>query len=156
MAYVIATGIDTAERARIERRLRDLVGRDALTGLIDRRRFEEELERHVAHGRRYGMTGALIVLDLNDFKAINEHHGHRAGDSVLVGVAEALTNRLRDTDLLARIGGDQFGVLLPQRQAAGGGARLPGARGRRSPRRCAPQATAAWRRAWASPPSAAQ
>jgi diguanylate cyclase (GGDEF)-like protein len=114
VAYVIATGIDTAERARIERRLRDLVGRDSLTGLIDRRRFEEALERHVADGRRYGMTGALIVLDLNDFKSINEHHGHRAADRVLVGVAETLTNRLRETDLLARIGGDQFGVLLPR------------------------------------------
>lgn len=113
VAYVIATGIDVAERERIEEQLRDVVDRDALTGLIDRRRFEEELERHVAHGRRYGFGGALIVLDLNGFRSINDEHGPRASDRVLIGVAKALTNRLRETDLLARIGGDQFGVLLP-------------------------------------------
>ncbi len=114
VAGVVATGVDTTERSRIEERLRDLVGRDGLTGLIDRPRFEEELERHVVHGRRYGMIGALIVLDLNDFRTINEDHGVRAGDRVLVGVARALTNRLRETDLLGRIAGDQFAVLLPR------------------------------------------
>jgi diguanylate cyclase (GGDEF)-like protein len=113
LAWVIATGIDSLERARIEEQLHDLVDRDALTGLLDRRRFEEELERHVAHGRRYGIGGALIVLDLNGFSSINEDHGPRAGDRVLIAVAKSLTNRLRDTDLLARIGDDQFAVLLP-------------------------------------------
>jgi diguanylate cyclase (GGDEF)-like protein/PAS domain S-box-containing protein len=112
--YVLATGIDRAERERIEERLRELVDRDALTGLINRPRFEEEVERHVAHGRRYGMVGALIVLDLNDFKDVNKTHGHRAGDRLLMSVAKVLTNRLRETDLLARIGGDQFAVLLPR------------------------------------------
>ncbi|MEA2363690.1 MAG: hypothetical protein QOD71_2835 [Thermoleophilaceae bacterium] len=113
VTHVVATGIDRTERERIEARLSELVDRDALTGLINRRCFEQELERHVAHGRRYGMVGAVIVLDLNDFKSVNESHGHRAGDSVLIGVAKALTSRLRETDLAARIGGDQFGVLLP-------------------------------------------
>jgi diguanylate cyclase (GGDEF)-like protein len=114
LSCVIATGVDTAERARIEQQLHDLVGRDTLTGLLDRRRFEAELERHVARGRRYGNGGALVVLDLNQFRSINEEHGTRAGDRVLFEVAKSLTNRLRETDLLARIGGDQFGVLLPQ------------------------------------------
>jgi diguanylate cyclase (GGDEF)-like protein len=114
VAWVIATGIDATERARLEEQLHDLVDRDALTGLLTRRRFEEELERHVAHGRRYGIGGALIVLDLNDFRSINEEHGQRAGDRVLMAVAKSLTNRLRETDLLARIGGDQFAVLLPR------------------------------------------
>ena len=114
VAYVIATGIDAAERELIEQRLHDLVDRDALTGLINRRRFEEELERHVAHGRRYGFGGALIVLDVNGFRSINDEHGPRAADRVLIGVTKALTNRLRETDLLARIGGDQFAVLLPR------------------------------------------
>ena len=114
VAFVLATGIDATERDRVEERLRELVDRDPLTGLITRRRFEEELERHVTHGRRYGMVGALIVIDLNDFRSINEQYGHRAGDHVLVGVARTLTNRLRETDLLARIGGDQFAVLLPR------------------------------------------
>jgi diguanylate cyclase (GGDEF)-like protein len=114
VTHVIATGIDRSERERLEERLRELVDRDPLTGLINRRRFEQELEQHVSHGRRYGMAGALIVLDLNDFKSVNESHGHRAGDRVLVDVAEVLANRLRETDLLARIGGDQFAVLLPR------------------------------------------
>src|SRR5215218_2017327 len=114
IVHVLATGIDAVERDRVETELRDLTDRDALTGLLNRRRFEEELERHLARGRRYGMTGALIVLDLNDFKAVNEAHGPRAGDRVLIAVDEALANRLRDTDLLARVGGNQFAVLLPQ------------------------------------------
>jgi diguanylate cyclase (GGDEF)-like protein/PAS domain S-box-containing protein len=113
VAFVLASGIDATERDRVEGRLRDLVDRDALTGLMTRHRFEDELERHVARGRRYGMAGALIVLDLNGFRAINDEHGPRAGDRVLVGVAKALANRLRETDLLARIGSDQFAVLLP-------------------------------------------
>jgi diguanylate cyclase (GGDEF)-like protein len=113
-AWVIATGIDAIERARLGDQLHDLVDRDPLTGLLNRRRFEAELERHVAHGRRYGIGGALIVLDLNGFRSINEEHGPRAGDRVLISVARSLSNRLRDTDLLARIGGDQFAVLLPR------------------------------------------
>jgi diguanylate cyclase (GGDEF)-like protein len=113
-AYVIATGVDRAERRRIEQQLRDLVDRDALTGLLNRLRFEEELERHVAHGRRYGICGALIVIDIDGFRAVNDDHGPRAGDRVLTAVAKALTNRLRETDLLARIGDDQFAVLLPR------------------------------------------
>jgi diguanylate cyclase (GGDEF)-like protein/PAS domain S-box-containing protein len=112
--HVVASGVDATEREEFDERLRDLVDIDALTGLITRHRFEQELERHVAHGRRYGMTGALIVLDLDGFRTINEDHGPRAGDRVLMRVADALTNRLRETDLLARIGGDQFAVLLPR------------------------------------------
>jgi diguanylate cyclase (GGDEF)-like protein len=114
VVHVLATGVDAVERDRVEAELRDLTDRDSLTGLLNRRRFEEELERHLARGRRYGMTGALIVLDLNDFKLVNEEHGPRAGDRVLIVVAEALANRLRETDVLARVGGNQFAVLLPQ------------------------------------------
>jgi diguanylate cyclase (GGDEF)-like protein len=113
-ACVLATGVDAAERERVEERLQELVGRDPLTGVLNRRSFEAELGRHMAHGRRYGMTGALIVLDVNGFRSINEEHGIRAGDRVLVEVASTLANRLRDTDVLGRIGGDQFGVLLPR------------------------------------------
>ena len=114
IVHVLATGIDAVERDRVETELRDLTDRDTLTGLLNRRRLEEELERHLARGRRYGTGGALIVLDLNDFKAVNEEHGHRAGDRVLIVVAEALANRLRETDVLARVGANQFAVLLPQ------------------------------------------
>jgi diguanylate cyclase (GGDEF)-like protein len=114
VVHVLATGVDAVERDRVEAELRDLTEHDSLTGLFNRRRFEEELERHLARGRRYGMTGALIVLDLNDFKHVNEEHGPRAGDRVLILVADALANRLRETDVLARVGSNQFAVLLPQ------------------------------------------
>jgi diguanylate cyclase (GGDEF)-like protein len=114
VVHVLATGVDAVERDRVEAELREMTDRDSLTGLLNRRRFEEELERHLARGRRYGMTGALIVLDLNDFKNVNEEHGPRAGDRVLIVVADALANRLRETDVLARVGGNQFAVLLPQ------------------------------------------
>ena len=114
LVHVLATGVDAVERDRVEAELRHLTDHDSLTGLLNRRRFEEELERHLARGRRYGMTGALIVLDLNDFKLVNEEHGPRAGDRVLIVVADALANRLRETDVLARVGSNQFAVLLPQ------------------------------------------
>jgi diguanylate cyclase (GGDEF)-like protein len=114
IVHVLATGVDAVERDRLEAELRELTDRDPLTGLLNRRRFEEELDRHLTHGRRYGMTGALIVLDLDDFRAVNEQHGHRAGDRVLIVVAAALSNRLRETDVLARVGANQFAALLPQ------------------------------------------
>jgi diguanylate cyclase (GGDEF)-like protein/PAS domain S-box-containing protein len=112
--HVVATGIDVTERRRLERRLRHLADHDDLTGLFSRRRFQEDLERHLAEGRRYGMTGALLVLDLDGFKAVNDTHGHSAGDRVLREVAEALLSRLRGSDIVARLGGDEFAALLPR------------------------------------------
>jgi diguanylate cyclase (GGDEF)-like protein/PAS domain S-box-containing protein len=114
VTHVVATGIDVTERRRLERRLRHLADHDDLTGLINRRRFQEDLERHLAEGRRYGMTGALLVLDLDDFKAVNDTHGHSAGDAVLRAVADVLRSRLRGSDIVARLGGDEFAVLLPR------------------------------------------
>ncbi|MGH2716717.1 MAG: diguanylate cyclase [Thermoleophilaceae bacterium] len=114
VTHVVGTGIDLTERRRLERRLRHLADHDDLTGLINRRRFQEELERHLAEGRRYGMTGALLLLDLDGFKAVNDNHGHSAGDRVLRDVAEALRSRLRESDIVARLGGDEFAVLLPR------------------------------------------
>ncbi len=114
VSHIVATGIDVTQRRRLERRLRHLADHDDLTGLINRRRFQDDLERHLAEGRRYGMTGALLVLDLDGFKAVNDAHGHSAGDRVLLGVAETLLSRLRGSDIVARLGGDEFAVLLPR------------------------------------------
>jgi diguanylate cyclase (GGDEF)-like protein/PAS domain S-box-containing protein len=118
ITHVVATGIDVTERRRLERRLRHLADHDDLTGLINRRRFQEELQRHLAEGRRYGLTGALLVLDLDGFKEVNDNHGHSAGDRVLCAVADALRSRLRASDVVARLGGDEFAVLLPRETPA--------------------------------------
>jgi diguanylate cyclase (GGDEF)-like protein/PAS domain S-box-containing protein len=117
VTHVVATGIDVTERRRLERRLRHLADHDDLTGLVNRRRFQEELRRHLAEGRRYGLGGALLVLDLDGFKEVNDTHGHSAGDRVLCAVADALRSRLRESDIVARLGGDEFAVLLPRETA---------------------------------------
>jgi diguanylate cyclase (GGDEF)-like protein/PAS domain S-box-containing protein len=120
VTYMVGTGIDITDarrwaedRVAAEDQLRHMADHDDLTGLFNRRRFEEELERHIAHGRRYGMDGGLLLLDLDDFKAVNDGHGHRAGDRVLEAVADVLRNRLRESDVVARFGGDEFAVLMP-------------------------------------------
>jgi diguanylate cyclase (GGDEF)-like protein/PAS domain S-box-containing protein len=125
ITHVVGTGIDVtdsreweAERAAVEERLRHIADHDALTGLYNRRRFEQELDRHIVHGRRYGMDGALLVIDLDRFKEVNDGHGHRAGDRVLAAVAAVLRARLRESDILARFGGDEFAVLMPHGGAA--------------------------------------
>lgn len=87
---------------------------DALTGLLNRRRFQKELERWAHYGLRYRHDAALIFIDLDKFKFVNDTYGHHAGDQYLAGVAALLTRSLRSTDLLARWGGDEFAVLLPE------------------------------------------
>src|SRR5262249_36019941 len=103
---------DITERRRFEDRLRHLADHDPLTGLLNRRSFEREVERPLAHCRRYGANGALIVLDLDHFKYVNDSYGHSAGDELIVAVADALRMRLRETDVVARLGGDEFAALL--------------------------------------------
>jgi diguanylate cyclase (GGDEF)-like protein/PAS domain S-box-containing protein len=104
---------DITERRRQEAELRHLADHDPLTGLLNRRAFEVALEQHLARVRRYGVQGALLMIDLDGFKAVNDKHGHDAGDAVLAGVADRLRARLRTSDLLARLGGDEFAALLP-------------------------------------------
>ena len=103
---------DTTEHRHDAERLRQLADRDQLTGLMNRRRFEEELESALAGVRRHGHTASLIVIDLDDFTAVNRRDGHEAGDQVLCFVAAALVTRTRADDLVARLGGDEFAVLL--------------------------------------------
>ena len=105
---------DITERRRHEAELRHMADHDPLTGLLNRRSFERELERHVAYVERYGPKGAAIVLDLDHFKTINDTLGHSAGDELIVRVAQVLRSRLRESDVLARLGGDEFAILLPE------------------------------------------
>jgi diguanylate cyclase (GGDEF)-like protein/PAS domain S-box-containing protein len=111
--HYIAQLQDISERRQLEEHLRHLADHDPLTGLRNRRLFEHDLKLQVARSRRYGETAALMVIDLNDFKQVNDRHGHKVGDDTLRTVARALTRRLRETDLVARLGGDEFAVLLP-------------------------------------------
>jgi diguanylate cyclase (GGDEF)-like protein len=104
---------DISERRRYEEQLHHLAHHDALTGLLNRRGFALELERHGSHAERYGADGALLVFDLDNFKNVNDRFGHRAGDDVIAAIAGIMRRRLRATDVLARLGGDEFAVLVP-------------------------------------------
>lgn len=103
--------IENAQRFQEARQLADL---DALTGLHNRRYFHETLAREVARGHRYSRRLALLVFDLDDFKAINDRIGHLAGDTVLAEVAERVRDVVRSADIACRVGGDEFGVILPE------------------------------------------
>jgi diguanylate cyclase (GGDEF)-like protein len=105
---------DVSERHRFEGQLHYLAHHDPVTDLFNRRRFFEDLERMLALGERYGEQVALLVLDLDHFKFYNDTAGHRAGDELVRVVGVALQHRLRETDVLARLSGDEFAVLLPQ------------------------------------------
>ena len=89
-----------------------LATRDQMTGLFNGHRFEEELSRFLARGRRYGGSGALLIFDLDRMKAVNDNLGHLADDQMLRAVAAAMSARLRESDTVGRLGGDEFAILL--------------------------------------------
>jgi diguanylate cyclase (GGDEF)-like protein len=105
------------ENARQFREARQLADLDALTGLHNRRYFHETLDREVARAQRYGRRLALIVLDLDDFKTINDRIGHLSGDAVLAETAERVRDVVRSADVACRVGGDEFAVILPESTA---------------------------------------
>jgi len=106
--------VDITDRQLLERDLRRRADRDALTGLHNRTAFERELERELGLASRYRTLCALLLLDVDSLKVVNDLHGHLAGDALLRAVALALRRRLRQTDIAGRLGGDEFGVLLPR------------------------------------------
>jgi diguanylate cyclase (GGDEF)-like protein/PAS domain S-box-containing protein len=112
--FTVAAIRDISERKDLEARLLSMAERDPLTGLYNRRRFEGELYQELARAQRSGRGGALLAIDLDHFKFVNDTLGHSVGDELIVDVAELLRTRLRSTDVLGRLGGDEFAAILPQ------------------------------------------
>jgi diguanylate cyclase (GGDEF)-like protein/PAS domain S-box-containing protein len=111
---VMVNVVDMSDRRRYLDRLAHLADHDVLTGLANRRRFEAELQRHLERCGRHGPTGALLLLDLDNFKQVNDTLGHNAGDQLLITIAGLLRRSIRSSDLVARLGGDEFAILLTE------------------------------------------
>jgi diguanylate cyclase (GGDEF)-like protein/PAS domain S-box-containing protein len=116
---VLSIGLDATDRIQAESRMRWLANYDSLTGLANRARFREELERSFAEAERGGAAAALLLFDLDHFKDVNDTSGHAAGDALLCLLANKLRMRARKSDVLARLGGDEFAVLMPATDQSG-------------------------------------
>ncbi|MEL6857355.1 MAG: GGDEF domain-containing protein [Pseudomonadota bacterium] len=114
------------DRERLERELENaahLADRDALCPIFNRRAFERELTREIALAERYGTPLCLIFIDLDRFKLINDQFGHATGDRVIQHVAETLVENVRQSDIVGRLGGDEFGIALTHADFADGAAK---------------------------------
>ncbi len=113
MVGISSIARDMSAVVRDRDHLRYLADHDELTGVFNRRRFVRDLDEQLERARRYGERAVVMLIDIDHFKEVNDRYGHAVGDRALKMVATALAQRLRRTDTVARIGGDEFGVLLP-------------------------------------------
>lgn len=109
----LAVCLDITERKRVEEELRTMSVTDALTGIYNRRYFQERLQTELARAQRHGAIFAVVMLDIDHFKCINDQMGHAVGDHVLQAICERLCLRLRRSDVFCRLGGEEFMVLCP-------------------------------------------
>ncbi len=114
---VVEGALRKAEKTEAD--LRYLADRDSLTGLLNRRSFRARLDRHTSFSARYGGQGAVMIIDIDGLKEVNDKLGHQPGDNLIRRVAEVLRERVRATDIVARLSGDEFAVLMPQTDTAG-------------------------------------
>jgi diguanylate cyclase (GGDEF)-like protein/PAS domain S-box-containing protein len=105
--------VDITDRKAMELELKHLSEHDPLTGLYNRRQFFVELDRALLYAARYEHPGAVLMLDVDNFKWTNDSYGHAVGDQQLTSIAAVLGSRLRETDVVARLGGDEFAIMLP-------------------------------------------
>jgi diguanylate cyclase (GGDEF)-like protein len=115
LAERVAPALENARRFQEARHLADL---DALTSLHNRRYFHETLAREVARAQRYSRGLALVIVDIDDFKDVNDRIGHLAGDGALAETAERVREAVRESDIPCRIGGDELGLILPESRLA--------------------------------------
>lgn len=113
-AVILSVGLDMTEKKAAEKRIVWMAEHDPLTDLCNRRKFTEEFEKSLQTAIRYEHENALLFLDLDQFKDINDTSGHKAGDDLLKAVARTLEKVTRFTDLVARLGGDEFAIILPE------------------------------------------
>lgn len=118
-AVILTLGVDNSERKMYEQKILSMVTKDSLTGLSNRKKFQEELTTVLASAQRYGYKVALFYLDLDQFKLINDTGGREAGDKLLALVANVLKNIMRTTDILSRIDGDGFTLIMPYAELKG-------------------------------------
>ena len=110
---IIRQGLTVRDERRLSQHLSRQVDRDPLTGLINRRKVHDRIARELEHGREWGHPLAIALIDVDDFKAINDRYGHQVGDEVLRTLASTLTASCRGTDVAARYAGDEFLLVLP-------------------------------------------
>ncbi len=111
---VVVHMADITRRKKHENELMSLATTDHLTTLSNRMVFEESLERAVKNARRYSRKGAILYIDIDDFKEVNDQYGHKAGDQILVEIGAACHRIFRETDVCARIGGDEFAIIMDE------------------------------------------
>ncbi len=118
--FYVASFIDISHRKELEDQLRELSEKDPLSGLWNRRKFDSEITKHTQKVKRYPNIekAALALIDIDHFKRINDKYGHDAGDRVIINVADTISAQLRETDIVARIGGEEFAIIMPHTRVA--------------------------------------